>query len=66
MKAVYVIKCIYTPLWKGVFFVLKDFDQSQELKTTAKESLQFYMFPHRISLLFKLRPDFVIWKKVGK
>ena len=45
MKAVYVIKCIYIPLWKGVFFVLKDFDQSQELKTIAKKSLQFYMFP---------------------
>ena len=43
MKAVYAIKCIYTPLWKGVFCV-KDFDQSQELKTTAKKSLQFYMF----------------------
>ena len=28
-----------------VFFVLKDFDQSQELKTIAKKSLQFYMFP---------------------
>ena len=45
MKAVYAIKCIYTPLSKGVFFVLKDFDQSQELKTIAKKSLQFYMFP---------------------
>ena len=64
MEAVYAMKCIYTPLWKGVFFVLKDFDQSQELKTIAKKSLQFYMFPHRISLLFKLRPDFVIWKMV--
>ena len=30
---------------KGCFFVLKDFDQSQELKTVAKKSLQFYMFP---------------------
>ena len=30
---------------KGCFFVLKDFDQSQELKTKAKKSLQFYMFP---------------------
>ena len=30
---------------KGCFLVLKDFDQSQELKTTAKKSLQFYMFP---------------------
>ena len=30
---------------KGCFFVLKDFDQSQELKTTANKSLQFYMFP---------------------
>ena len=45
MKAVYLIKCIHTPLWKGAFFVLKDFDQSQELKTIAKKSLQFYMFP---------------------
>ena len=42
---------------KGCIFVLKDFDQSQELKTKAKK---------RISLLFKLRPDFVIWKMVGK
>ena len=30
---------------KGCFFVLKDFDQSQELKTIAKKSLQLYMFP---------------------
>ena len=30
---------------KGRFFVLKDFDQSQELKTIAKKCLQFYMFP---------------------
>ena len=31
----------------GCFLVLKDFDQSQdlELKTIAKKSLQFYMFP---------------------
>ena len=43
MKAVYAIKCIYT--FKVCFFVLKDFDQSQELKTIAKKSLQFYMFP---------------------
>ena len=45
MKAVDTINCIYTPLLKGVFFVLKDFDQSQELKTIAKKSPQFYMFP---------------------
>ena len=32
---------------KGCFFVLKDFDQSQELKTIAKKSLQFYMFPRQ-------------------
>ena len=51
---------------KGCFFVLKDFDQSRELKTIAKKSLQFYMFLRRISLLFKLRPDFVLWKMVGK
>ena len=25
--------------------MLKDFDQSQELQTMAKKSLQFYMFP---------------------
>ena len=30
---------------KGCFLVLEDFDQSQELKTIAKKSLQFYMFP---------------------
>ena len=30
---------------KGRLFALKDFDQSQELKTIAKKSLQFYMFP---------------------
>ena len=30
---------------KGCLSVLKDFDQSQELKTIAKKSLQFYMFP---------------------
>ena len=30
---------------KGCFLVLKDFDQSQELKTITKKSLQFYMFP---------------------
>ena len=45
MKAVYAIKYIYIPLWNSVFFVLKDSDQSQELKTIAKKSLQFYMFP---------------------
>ena len=28
---------------KGCFFVLKDFDQSQELKTISKKSLQFYL-----------------------
>ena len=31
--------------FKGCFFVLKDFDQSQEWKTIAEKSLQFYMFP---------------------
>ena len=41
MKAVYSIKCIYTLLSKGVLFLLKDFDQSQELKAIAKKSLQF-------------------------
>ena len=30
---------------KGCNFVLKDFDRSQELKTIAKKSLQFYMLP---------------------
>ena len=29
----------------GCFFVLKDFDQSQELKTITKKSSQFHMFP---------------------
>ena len=40
MKAVYAIKCIYI-----LFFVLKDFDQSQKLKKISKKSLQFYVFP---------------------
>ena len=35
---------LQSPL-KGCLFVLKDFDQSQELKTIAKKRLQFYMFP---------------------
>ena len=29
---------------KGVFFVFKDLDQSQEFKKIATKSLQFYMF----------------------
>ena len=29
---------------KGCFYVLKDFDQSQELQIIGKRSLQFYMF----------------------
>ena len=65
MKAV-CAKNAFTLHFERVFFVLKDFDQSQDLKTIAKKSLQFYMFPHKISLLFKLRPDFVIWNMVGK
>ena len=53
--------------FKGFFYVLKGFDQSQVLKTIAKKSLQCYMFPtYRISVLFKLRPDFVLWEMVGK
>ena len=44
MKAIYAIKFIYLH-FERVFFVLKDFGQSQELKTIAKKSLQFYMFP---------------------
>ena len=30
---------------KGCFFVLKGFDQSLQLKTIVKKSLQCYMFP---------------------
>ena len=46
-------------IFKGRFYVLKDFDHSQEFKTIAKKSLLFYMFPtYRISVLFKLIPDF--------
>ena len=37
MKTVYAIKCMYTPLWKGVFFVVKDFNQSQELKNVISD-----------------------------
>ena len=32
-------------IFKGCFYVLKDLDQSQELKTIAKKSLQLCMFP---------------------
>ena len=42
-QAVYAINCIYTPFSKCLF-VLRDLDQSQELQTIAKESLQFHMF----------------------
>ena len=49
MKAVYAIKMHLHSTLKGCFFVFKDFDQSQKLKTTAKKSLQFYISPHRIS-----------------
>ena len=38
-------KNAFTLHFERVFFVLKDFDQSQDLKTIAKKSLQFYMFP---------------------
>ena len=40
--------------------MLKDFDQSKEWQTIAKKSLQ------RISVLLRLRRDFVITKLVGK
>ena len=52
-------------IFKGCFYALKDLDQSQELKTIAKESY-FTCSPHRISVLFKLRLDFVIWKMFGR
>ena len=44
-KPTYAIKCTLHSTLKGCFFVFKDFDQSQELKTIAKKGLQFYMFP---------------------
>ena len=65
-KAVYVINRIYTPFSKGVFLQLKDFDQSQELQTIARKVYNFSCSPHRISVFFKLKPDLVIWKMVGK
>ena len=37
---------------KGCFSVLKDFDQSKELKTIAKKSLQFYIFLYEVLLTF--------------
>ena len=48
-----------------MFLVLKDLDQSQELETTAKKSLQFTCSAHRISVLLRLRRDFVR-KKLSK
>ena len=44
----------------------KDFDQSQELQTILGKVYNFRSSPHRISVLFKLRPDFVIWKNGWK
>ena len=49
---------------KGCFFLLKDFDQSQELKRIAKKVYNFTCSPHRISLLFKLRPDFAYGRRL--
>ena len=64
-RQVYAIKCIHTPFSKGAFmcYVLKDFDQSQHLKTMAKKSLREKLtilhVPHIVFLLFKLRPALV-------
>ena len=38
----------------------------KELQIIAKEISQFNVFPHRISVLFGPRRDFVVWKLVGK
>ena len=47
--------------FERVFFVLKDFDQSYIIRvaTTAKKVYNFTCSPHRISLLFRMRRDFV-------
>ena len=42
--------------------MLKDFNQSKELKTIAKKSLHFTCSSHRISVLLRLRRDSVIRK----
>ena len=44
-------------IFKGCLLVLKDFDQSQEWKTIAKKSLQFYMFRPHIGFLCYLDSD---------
>ena len=56
----------FTVHFKRVFFVLKDLDQSQLLQTIARKVYNFTCSRHRISVLFKLRPDCVIWKTVEK
>ena len=43
---------------KGCFFVLKDFDQSQESKTIAKKSLQSYMFPTKDFFVIQTETNF--------
>ena len=37
MKAVYLIKCIYTPLWKGVFFCVKRFWPITRVENKSQE-----------------------------
>ena len=49
-------------LLKDCIFVLKDFGQSYKYQKIAKKSYITLRSPHRISVLFRLRRDFVIWK----
>ena len=51
---------------KGCFFVLKDFDQSRELKHLPRKVYNFTCFPHSIYVLLRLRWNFVIRNLVGK
>ena len=50
----------FTAHFERVLFVLKDFDKSWKQK--PRNVYNFICSPHTISVVFKLRPDFVIWK----
>ena len=45
MKAVYAIKCIYTPLWKGVFCV-KRFWPITRVENNSQEKFTILHVPH--------------------
>ena len=45
MKAVYAIKCIYTPLWKGVFCVKRSWPITR-VENNSQEKFTILNVPH--------------------